>query len=87
MLGWQFAEDGPKAPPPFGQLLSALGVTMDVSRSQHGLVLVDNAPSRRHELAATIEAILETKHLKRIDAFRLRGRMQFASGQLFGSVS
>ena len=86
ILGWKFAEDGPKAPP-FSKILTALGVVMDVSNLHNGVIVIDNTESRRIELARSIEEILQSKQLRRLDALRLRGRMQFAAGQLFGRVA
>ena len=84
ILGWKFAEDGPKAPP-FSKILTAL--VMDVRNLHNGVVVIDNTESRRIELARSIEEILQSKQLRRLDALRLRGRMQFAAGQLFGRVA
>ena len=86
LLGWKFAEDGPKAPP-FSTKLNALGVCLDVTHLHVGRVSVDNTESRRTELACLIGDILHTKELKRLEALKLRGRMQFASGQIFGRAS
>ena len=86
LLGWRFAADGPKAPP-FGPVVVALGVSLDVSKLSQGLVLVDNTKSRREELAQALLEIIEKRMLRRLDALKLRGRMQFASGQLYGRIS
>lgn len=86
LLGWRFAEDGQKAIP-FGKILTALGVTMDVSGFQQGVVRVDNTDTRRQELAAAIDSILQARQMRRLDARRLGGRMQFAAGQLLGRIS
>ena len=86
LLGWKFAEDGPKAPP-FNAKLNALGVCLDVTNLHVGTVSVDNTESRRTELAGLIGGILHAKELKRLEALKLRGRMQFASGQIFGRAS
>ena len=50
LLGWRFAEDGPKAPP-FCDSLVALGVELDVSKLHHGVAQIANTESRRNELA------------------------------------
>ena len=86
LLGWRFAEDGPKAPP-FGKVLTALGVSLDVSLLHQGSVKIDNTESRRMELAQALTEIIDRRELKKLDALKLRGRMQFASGQLYGRVS
>ena len=47
-------------------------------------VRIDNTDNRKAEIAAAITQILDTGTLIRPDALRLRGRLQFASNQLFG---
>ena len=51
------------------------------------MVTIDNPESRRCELAQTLDDAVRSKVLKRMDALRLRGRMQFAAGQLYGLVA
>ncbi|CAL1148965.1 unnamed protein product [Cladocopium goreaui] len=86
LLGWRFAEDGPKAPP-FSSNLVALGVQFDVSRLHQGLVKVANTESRRDELAQALDQAVTSKSLAKLEALRLRGRMQFASGQFYGRLA
>ena len=76
-LGWRFAGD--KAPP-FSHHVCALGASIDVSSMGEGKNLIDNTSSRKLEISSLIALVLE-------DAFRLRGRLQFASGQLFGRLA
>ena len=54
LLGWRFAEDGPKAPP-FCSSLVALGVELDVSHLHNGTVHVANTESRRTNLAQSLD--------------------------------
>ena len=86
MLGWKFAEDGPKAPP-FSPAVTALGVSVDVSDLHQGLVLIDNTEKRALELLDTISSVIQSGRMTKKEALRLRGRMQFASGQIFGRVA
>ena len=86
MLGWIFAETGGKAPP-CADIVSALGVTIDVSSLHKGLVTVDNTETRKTEIAAAIKQILDTGTLHRHDALRLRRRLQFVAGQIFGRIA
>ena len=86
LLGWRFAEDGPKAPP-FSNNLVALGVEFDVSRLHQGLVKVANTESRREELAQSLDQAVASKSLAKLEALRLRGRMQFASGEFYGRLA
>ena len=61
-----------------------LGVEFDFKLAGQGLVLVRNTEDRVKELCDEIDGILGSRVLKRTDGERLRGRLQFASGQLFG---
>lgn len=83
LLGWTFAREGSKAPP-FDKTCSALGVVINVSALHRGSLSVDNSEGRKSEMSSFISRILSSGHLSTCDALRLRGRMQFASGQLYG---
>lgn len=85
MLGWAFAETGPKAPD-FSETFQALGVLLDVRSIHRGLALVINTESRRRDLVQILTSILEDGHLSQIDVLRLRGRLQFAAGNIFGRI-
>ena len=86
LLGWQFAEAGPKAEQ-FGRIFSSLGVRVDLNPFTGGRVEFSNTPSRKEELMEAIDAATSTKLLDRKEAQRLRGRLQFATGQIFGRTS
>ena len=86
LVGWQFAEVGEKAPE-FAELFSALGVSINVSQFHRGLVMVGNTESRRKELVELLEALIETQVLHKAEALRLRGRLQFAAGNVFGRIA
>ena len=85
-LGWRFAESGEKAPP-FGEFVNALGVSIDVASMGSGKIQIDNTASRKAEISSVISAVIEGGCLPRAEALRLRGRLQFASGQLFGRLA
>ena len=68
-------------------MVAALGVTINVSRLEHGLVTVDNTASRKREIMAAIQQAIDDRKVSRIAALRLRGRLQFVSGQIFGRIS
>ena len=85
LLGWRFAESGPKAPD-FSACFQALGITLNVTALHENTVLLDNTESRKTELIAMIDSSLRDRKMSRQDALRLRGRLQFSSGQVFGSV-
>ena len=82
LLRWDFAGTGPKAPE-FSTLFQALDAQLDVSRLSKGLVLVSNTDGRRCELVEG--AILAAGKLPKRDA--LRGRLQFAAGEVFGRIA
>ena len=86
LLGWSFAESGAKAPD-FSTSADALGVTVDVIKLHHTLVEIDNTQSRKDDLDKLVQSILETGTLLSVGALKLRGRMQFTAGQLFGRVA
>ena len=52
-----------------------------------GRVFVDNTEARKRELGEFIDKIVSTRKLSSADALKLRGRMQFTAGQLFGRVA
>ena len=86
LLGWSFAETGSKAVD-FDIMCKALGVNVDVSSMRQGTVLIDNTEARKKELGEFIDKVVPTKKLSSVDALKLRGRMQFTAGQLFGRVA
>ncbi len=85
ILGWKFAESGEKAPP-FAPRVTALGVDVDVTDMHSGVVRVDNTVSRKNDLMDTLGNIIKSGHLPQQQALRLRGRMQFSAGQIFGRL-
>ena len=86
ITGWRFAETGPKAPD-FAELFQAVGISINVTDLHCNVVQFDNIESRKTELVRALTQILEDGRLIARDAFRLRGRLQFASGQIFGRVA
>ncbi len=53
----------------------------------HGKTWIDNTESGKSDLSLCIKEVLSTVDLSTAEALRLRGRMQFASGQLFRRLS
>ena len=76
LLGWAFSESGDKAHP-FGNMFHALGVAIDVSTLHTGLV---------KELIEFLDMVIARGHMTKQEALRLRGRLQFTSGSVFGRV-
>ena len=86
LLGWEFTEGGTKAPP-FDKTFCALGVNIDVTNMASGEVKIDTTENRKKDLCETLDACLKSKKLTRHDALKLRGRMQFTVGQVYGRVA
>ena len=85
LLGWAFSESGDKAPP-FSNLFQALGVTINVSALHLGRVQLGNTESRRKEIIEFLDLVLSRGSMTKQEALRLRGRLQFTSGNVFGRV-
>ena len=81
ILGWRLSEDKLID---YHTMCKVLGVEFDVRMSGQGLAAVANAQDRVKELCEELDSVLTSGSLKRADGERLRGRLQFASGQLFG---
>ena len=75
LLGFQVS-DKPSKNPPFAAVFQALGVC--------GVFEVANTEARIHLLASSLQELLTSHSLSPKEARRLRGRMQFAHGQLSG---
>ena len=85
LLGWKFAEEGDKAED-FAKEFGALGIRIMLEDSAAGVVKFTNTEKRAAELISTIHAILCKGFMTLVEAQRLRGRMQFMDGQLFGRL-
>jgi hypothetical protein len=85
LLGWDFAREGDKALA-FDRCFGALGIHIDLSNFDRGFIEFSNTEKRKHELQVLISSILETGVLSLPDSLKLRGRLQFAEGQLFGRI-
>ena len=86
LLGWAFSESGDKAPP-FSTMFQALGVNIDVSTLHAGLVKLGNTENRRKELIEFLDLVLSKGQMTKHEALRLRGRLQFTSGNVLGRVA
>ena len=75
---------------PFGSVASVtaflrvLGVQLDLRQSGSGICFVTNTAERVEELVAEIDEAIKSNLLPRRDGEKLRGRLQFASSQMFG---
>ena len=85
LLGWQFSSSGDKHMD-FSEVFTALGVIVQLSSCLDGRLTISNTTRRIKELVEAIQSILSSGSLAKAQALKLRGRMQFAEGQLFGRV-
>ena len=85
LRGWGFSSEGEKDME-FSQIFTALGVTIDLSACLDGRLRIANTAKRVAEVLEFISRILEEGALPTPLALKLRGRLQFADGQLLGRV-
>ena len=69
---------------PFDSICKVLGVQLDLKQSGDSLCLISNTPERVEELAQEINLVLSSGSLPKSEGEKLRGRLQFASAQVFG---
>lgn len=85
LLCWLFAEEGRKCIP-FSKSCEALGVVFNLEEAHSLKCRISNTETRKQELTAELHNVLECGRLTKLEAQKLRGRMQFADSQLFGRV-
>ena len=81
LLGWKVSTHKLL---PFDSICNVLGVQLDLRQSGDSLCLVSNTAQRVEELVQDIDNILLAGALPKAEGERLRGRLQFASTQVFG---
>ena len=81
LMGWDLSTDKLV---PYSECCKVLGVELALHKTPAGKFEVCNTQSRVEELTRTIDAVLTAGYLTRTDGEKLRGRLQFASNQLFG---
>ena len=81
ILGWRLSADKLVA---YDTVCKVLGVKFDLRQSGAVLAFVLNTDERVQEFSDNLEEIIQTRRLKRSEGEKLRGRLLFASGQLFG---
>ena len=86
LLGIIFAEEGSEAPP-FDHVFRMLGLEIDARNAPDKNVLVGHTATRRAELVASLNDVLEKKLLSPKEAQRLRGRMIFFECYTFGRAA
>ena len=68
----------------FNTLCKVLGVQLDLRQSGDKLCFVTNTEERVQELVSELDDAIRTYTLPRSEGEKLRGRLQFASSQVFG---
>lgn len=86
LLGLRFAQDGSKAAP-FDSQFKMLGLVVDLTDSESGVMRICHTAERGVELPAAIDKVLNEKTLGVKDAERLRGRMMFFEGLTYGRTA
>ena len=81
LLGWKVSESKDK---PFSTEFGALGVLINFERFLEGEVFFNNTEKRVKEVSSSLRKAVDDTSLTQKDLSRLRGRMLFAGGQLFG---
>ena len=84
LLGWRLSTDKLV---PYSSCCKVLGIVLDLGQAKRGLLLMRNTQSRKDELVGALRAILEAGSLDKGELAKVRGRLQFASGQLFGRLA
>ena len=81
ILGWKLSSDKLIL---YGTVCKVLGVEFFLRMASEGLSFVCNTDERVSELCEHLDNIISSRQLRKSDGERLRGRLQFACGQLFG---
>ena len=81
ILGWKLSAEKLVD---YHTICKVLGVEFDLGMSGEGLSWVYNTGDRVDELCHQLDGIIQSGFLRRSEGERLRGRLQFACGQLFG---
>ena len=84
-LGWKYATDGDKSSS-FDSRFAALGIEVDISNLSNGFAEFRNTEKRVRELCGYIDSSISKGVMSLLESQKLRGRMQFAEGQLFGRL-
>ena len=83
LLGWAYAKEGKKCQA-YSESFSALGVCFVIADMHLGRIVVCNTEKRILQLREAIDGYLASGSMSVAEAMRLRGQMQFASGQILG---
>ena len=81
LLGWRISRNTLLD---FNTFCKVLCVQLDLKQSGDKLCFVTNAEERVQELVGELDEAIRTNMLPRSEGEKLRGRLQFASSQIFG---
>ena len=86
LLGWNVKADGPKAAA-FADSFTALGVVFSFAEvAQAGVVVVSNKQDRGARILEALEQQAQAPAFSPAAAASIRGKLQYARGQVFGGV-
>ena len=83
LLGWCFSMK-PEKRLPFARSFDVLGVVVDFAASESGIIVVRNKADWVEAIATQVDDIIAEGSCKPSTAASLRGRFQFAEGQVYG---
>ena len=86
LLGWEYATEGPKCQGA-ADAFCALGVQFVLSDMHLGRVYISNTEKRVNNLLESIKEHLSSGKMTVSQALKIRGKLQYAGGQLFGRLS
>ena len=83
LLGWEYDREGSKADT-MSNRVTSLGVVFGLQASCSGLVHVSNTDSRKEEITQKLDEVISSRFLRKAETAKLKGRLTFAEGHLFG---
>ena len=86
LLGWEVSMSEKKRLLP-AETFNSLGVNVDFSESQSGMVILRNKEGRLEGILDMVKELLERGRMGFKEALSLKGKLQFAEGQLFFRVA
>ena len=86
VLGWEYAEAEHKSLP-FSNVYNPLGVTVDLSNMERGIISISNKSERIIDLIASIDSLMERSEPYPGELHALHGKMIFAMAQVCGRAA
>ena len=85
LLGWKH-DDKKEKSFNFAKVFTALGISVDLSSFLDGRIFFSNTERRIADIKDLVTSVLSLGSLPHAAALKLRGKLQFANGQLFGRL-